>query len=149
MPTFDESSVVVEKLAAARHLLDQALERLQSSDFLCAIVLGGTAEDLYEGMLAQRGAKQAASRPQLGHAIPKVFHHLFPGEATPSAQEAVAFMRETFNWLRHADRDEAQVRRLNLRAEAVALCTRAIDNLWTLTGEQHPAARQLGYPVGN
>lgn len=58
-------------------------------------------------------------------------------------------MRETFNWLRPADRNEAQAHRLDLRAEAIALCTCAIDNLWTLTGEEHPGSRQLGYPVGN
>lgn len=149
MATFDETSVIVEKLSAARHLLDQAVVRLQAGDYLSAIVLGGTAEDLLEGLLSQRGSKQEASRPQLSEAIPKVFHHLFPGEPAPSPQDAVALMRETFNWLRHADRDEVQTRRLNLRAEAVALSTRAIDNLWTLTGEEHPASQQLGYPVGN
>ena len=149
MTTFDETSVVVEKLAAARHLLDQAVLRLHAADYLSAIVLGGTAEDLLEGLLGQRGSKQAASRPQLSEAIPKVFRHLFPGEPPPSPEDATAFMREAFNWLRHADRNEAQARRLNLRSEAVALCARAIDNLWTLTGEEHPASRQLGYPVGN
>jgi hypothetical protein len=149
MATFDETSVVVEKLAAARHLLDRAIERLQAADYLSAIVLGGTAEDLFEGFLTQRGTKDAASRPQLGEAIPRVFNHLFPGDPAPTPQEAIAFMRETFNWLRHADRDEAQTRRLNLKSEAVALCTRAIDNLWELTGDEHPLSRALGYPVGN
>ena len=79
MATFDETSVVVDKLSAARHLLDHAIERLQSADYLCAIVLAGTAEDLVEGLLTQRGARHTASRPQLGEAIPKVFHYLFPG----------------------------------------------------------------------
>jgi len=147
MATFDEVSVVVDKVFAARHLLDQAISRLQSEDYLSAIVLGGTAEDLFEGMLKQRGAQSNASRLQLAEAFLKVYRHMFPGEPQPSPQEAVGIMRETFNWLRHADRDEVQTRRLNLRAEAVALCTRAIDNLWALVGEEHPASRGLGYPV--
>lgn len=148
MATFDEASVVVEKNSAARHLLDQAVCRLQSGDYLSAIVLGGTAEDLLEGLLRQRGAEAAASRPQLAGAFLKVFRHMFPGEPQPSPRDAIGIMRETFNWLRHADRDEAQARRLNLKAEAVALCTRAIDNLWALEGEEHPASRDLGFPVG-
>jgi hypothetical protein len=148
MATFDETSAVVEKLGAARHLLDRAIECLQIGDYLSTIVLGGTAEDVFEGLLHQRGERRAASRSQLAEAIPKVFGHLFPGEPPPTEKDAIAFMREAFNWLRHANRDEAQSRRLNLRAEAVSICTRAIDNLWTLTGEEHPASKRLGYPLG-
>lgn len=115
MTTFDETSVVVEKLSAARHLPDQAAFRLQAADYLSAIVHGGTAEDILEGLLGQRGLRQDASRPQLSEAFLKVFRYLFPGEPTPSSQDAVALMQEAFNWLRYADRDEAQTRRLNLR----------------------------------
>lgn len=150
MATFDESSAVVEKAVAARHLLDRAIEALRAGDHLSAIVLGGTAEDLFEGMLKQRGRQPVASRQQLVKAVPAVFKHLFPGELQLSEDDAYNLIRHTFNWLRHADKvGEPQTKRLNLRAEAVALCMRAVDNLWELTGEEHPAARELGYPVGS
>lgn len=149
MATFDECSIVVDKLSAARQLLDSAIEHLEAGGYLEAIVLGGSAEDVLEGLMRQQGKRHAASRQQLVAAMTKVFRHLFPGEHAPSEREAVDFMREAFNWLRHADRDESQRRRLNLKAEAIALCTRAIDNLWSLTGEEHPSSGRLGYPVGN
>lgn len=149
MPTFDQTSVLVEKHAVARHLLDQAIERLLAADYLSAIVLGGTAEDLLEGLLKRKGVHGSASRQQAADALHKVFLHLFPDEPQPTPKDAVAVMREAFNWLRHSDRDEAQTRRLNLRAEAVAVCMRAIDNLCELTGEEHYASHVLGYPVGN
>ncbi len=52
MAAFDESPVVIDKLSAARHLLDQAVVQLQAADYLSAIILGGTAEDLLEGSSA-------------------------------------------------------------------------------------------------
>lgn len=148
MGTFDEGSVVVEKFEVAKQLLDRALEELESGSALVAVVLGGTAEDLFEGMLHQRQIKHSSSRQQLAVAMPKVFAQFFPGESPPSERDAVEVMREAFNWLRHADRMEAQARRLNLKAEALAVCMRAIDNLWELTGQEHPAAARLGFPVG-
>ena len=51
--------------------------------------------------------------------------------------------------LRHDDRGDPVERRLDWRQEALNICMRAVDNLFEVTGKQHPRVRELGYPVGN
>lgn len=140
----------VSKLAAAERLLDAAIHMLlDNHDYLASIVLGGAAEDLLQGQLARGNRANAASRAQLAKGTQAIHRHFFPDEAPIKDKDAFELMRDVYNWLRHDDRGDALERRLDWRQEAVHICMRAVDNLFEVTGQEHPRVRELGYPVGN
>ena len=140
----------VSKLSAAERLLDAAIHMLlDNGDYLAAVVLGGAAEDLLQGQLARGNRAHAASRAQLAKGTQAIHRHFFPQEEPLKDKDAFELMRDVYNWLRHDDRGDAVERRLDWRQEALHICMRAVDNLFEVTGREHPRARELGYPVGN
>ena len=75
--------------------------------------------------------------------------HLFPESKPIASNEAFGMMRDVVNWLKHDDGDDALERRVDWRKEATHLCMRAVDNHYEVSGQEHPRAKELGYPVGN
>ncbi|WP_431274458.1 hypothetical protein ACQ858_20975 [Variovorax ureilyticus] len=138
----------ISKLEAAEQLLNTALRLLiDERDYVSAIVLAGSAEDLFQGMLEKKDLP--SSRAQLASATLTMHGFLYPEEHPPKDREAFDMMRSAYNWLRHADKDDGFERRLDWKKEAVHIAMRAIDNLYALTGKDHPRRPELGYPLGS
>lgn len=131
--------ISISKLQAAGHLLDRAIELyLDKRDYISAIVLAGSAEDLMQGILVLQGRSNEAARAQMVAAAQGIAQKIMPGEAV-SEKDTIALMRGMFNWLRHSDKkdDPLQVA-WHLDIEAETILFRALQN-WDLLKGPEPA----------
>ena len=137
------TKTAITKLEAARALLDCSLELLlDRGDYVSAIVLAGSAEDVMQGLLVARGV--VGARAQLIEPAKRLLKANDPDAAVPSDSRFHSFIREVFNWLRHNDREgEPQAITVDLQNEAIMCAMRAMDNFWSLTQSHHPREQEL------
>ncbi|MDG0856360.1 hypothetical protein [Roseateles puraquae] len=135
----------VTKRQVADHLLDAAaVALLDQSDPITAIVLGGSAEDIYWGLLERERPGAEPAREEIARHVIEVTAALFPNDQRMTLKAARNAIRSTFNWLRHNDDpDEAQSREWDAQQEAAAIVERAMENLFRLTGSDHPRYQEL------
>ena len=127
------SVAVFTKLKAADALLDSAVAALvDQRDYLAAIVLAGSAEDVFQGCLQREGRLQDSVRSYL---VRHMILHESPDEAPLSPYK---FVREVFNWLRHNDlNEEPQTFGFDAEAEAFMAVEQALVNRHVLDGTLH------------
>lgn len=133
----------IDKFEAARTVLDRALALLlDQGDYVSAIVLAGSAEDVLQDLLKRFGAKGA--RSQFVEPVIRLHRQMYPGEPPMTENGVHSVIRLVFNWLRHADsnREPPEIT-VDLRAEATIAAMRAVDNFWSLTRTHHPREQEL------
>lgn len=135
----------VSKRGVADHLLEAAVAALlDRSDALSAIVLGGSAEDVYQGLLKLQDDKGPSAREELAKDVIAIAGALYPDEPAMTDRRAFDAIRGTFNWLRHNDRaEDQQTRVINATLEAAAIVERAMFNQHLLSGREHPRMQEL------
>lgn len=135
----------VTKLEAARVLLDRSLEMLlDRGDYISAIVLAGSAEDVMHEILKAKGLEDVTARGSLVRPTIELHKRQYPDAPVPKSGDVHAFMRKVFNWLRHANRDEPHRLTEDLRSEASMCAMRAMENFYTLNPQSpHPRDVEL------
>lgn len=97
-------NTTISKVEAATQLLDRALDLfLDEQAFVPAIVLAGSAEDVFHGYLVRSGKEPA--RTNSARNASRISRHLAPAAPPIPEKVFVQRMRDPFNWLRHADDD--------------------------------------------
>lgn len=125
------TSTTITKEKAASQLLHSAIDAfLDRQDFLAALVLGGAAEDVLEGVLARRG--RPSSRDELLELA-----HAVDGSARPQRKSPFyKLSRSAYNWPRHNDDpDDPQEVTEDWQSAAAEVLGRAAVNLVRVTGE--------------
>lgn len=131
----------ITKVDVARALVDRALVMLlDEADYISAIVLAGSAEDVMQGLLNRERGEEGA-RESLVAAALKLLNP--PNNPRLTSERLHRVVRGAFTWLRHADRDEPQSITVDLRFEAFDVTDRALENFIKLTGESHSRDREL------
>jgi len=137
--------MILTKVHAAEHLLDAAIEALlDRNDPVTAIVLAGSAEDVFQGLLKLQRREHEAARAQLLPHL-RAFIAREDPSATPLADNTVFnMMRSTFTWLRHADheREPLEIDR-DLHTEALLVLYRAAENGYSVTETAPPRMMEL------
>ncbi len=137
--------VTITKIQAADALLDRAVELLlDKRDFIAAIVLGGSADDILQGLLEKQGKTGTSAREQLiPHLRAWAAKFDLAGEPSLTDGQGHSLLRHVFDWLRHADKgDDSDPAEFDLEGEAVGVIERAIENRHTL-GKLHRRAREV------
>lgn len=124
------TSTTITKDQAASQLLHSAIDAfLDRQDFLAALVLGGAAEDVLEGVLARRG--RPSSRDELLNLA-----HAVDGSARSRRSPFYTLSRSAYNWPRHNDDpDDPQEVTEDWQSAAAEVLGRAAVNLVRVTGE--------------
>ncbi len=131
-------TTTITKRQAAVRMLEQALNLfLDERDFTSAIVLAGSAEDVFHAHLVREGVEPA--RENFARVASRLSGQLSPKSAAVPEKAIVTRMRDPFNWLRHADNPaDSETATWDLEEEAVDLLERAIENMRLLLGS-YPA----------
>ena len=132
----EDRSITLSKLEVAEHQLNAAIRLyLDHDDFVSAITLAGTAEEILGKLLEKQGRKHSVS--EFAETCVAVGRNLFDEEwTTKHFVEMQTFFR---NGLKHlTDGEPITVP----RAAAEEIIGRAVDNLWSLEGRETPEARR-------
>jgi hypothetical protein len=134
------------KVDAAKRLLDRGMELfLDDGDDLSALVLGGSAEDILEGLLVRQRNGQTPARRQMAKDAATALgfdQHSHGWKAV--VEDMWRYLRREFNWTRHADRlDDPMTLKADWHDEALWALDRASENLQMLTGEEHPRWQEV------
>jgi len=139
------TQVTVTKIDAAVALLNRAIAVfLDHADYLSAVVLGGSAEDVLQGLLARGGHGAQSARAHMAVSAKRIAESLDPSGGPVSEKDAVNLMRGLFNWLRHADSPtEPSSIDWHTDIEARVTIYRALHNLDALGGPNPPRAAEF------
>lgn len=133
----------IDKVHASRVMLDRALALLlDEGDYISAIVLAGSAEDVLHDLLERFGAKGA--RSEFVEPVQRLYRQMHPDDPPLTDGNVHSIIRLTFNWLRHASSNkEPPEIEIDLRADATMAAMRAVDNFWNMTRTEHPRKQEL------
>lgn len=133
------------KQDAAEQLLDQALAALlDRDDAIAAIVLSGSAENIFCGLLKLKRPTLKCAEADIIPVVRDFVMYEDPASAPISDKSAHDAIASTFNWLRHNDREgELQEQRRDFHLEAAGVIERACENAFRLTGLDHPRMLEM------
>ena len=119
--------MIISKLDAARVQLDRAIECFFNDDHICAVTLGGAAEDLLAGLLIAPGEQD-----------PFHFLHDWYQQTYKTTIKEKDFSRQVANlarnWLKHAELDPQS--KYDITPEnSLSMLMRAVPCYKKLTGE--------------
>jgi hypothetical protein len=126
----------LRKIDVAREILDRAIKlHLDESDYLSAMVLAGAAEDVFHDLLVKAGKGEQAARNNMAGAAVAIQAEIAAGSVL-TEKTVRTWMRDAFNWMRHADKDtDPDELTHDWECESAMVLVRASENLLVLTGE--------------